>query len=62
MLIPIYLRSFEKELEKAKKRGFDVDLLKQIMVTLINEKKLPDKHRNHKLDFVHFLATISSTL
>lgn len=49
MLKPIYLRSFEKELEKAKKRGLDISKLKAVMTDLINEKPLAEKHRNHKL-------------
>lgn len=31
MLIPVYLRSFEKEVEKAKKRGLDLAALKEVM-------------------------------
>lgn len=49
MLIPVYLRSFEKEVEKAKKRGLDMSLLKGVMKRLIEEKPLDPKHRNHKL-------------
>ena len=36
MLIPIYLRSFERELEKAEKRGLDIAKLKSVMTDLIN--------------------------
>ncbi len=49
MLKPVYLRSFERELEKAKKRGLDISKIKGIMTDLINEKPLAEKHRNHKL-------------
>ena len=49
MLIPVYLRSFERELEKAKKRGCDMSKIRDIMEDLINEKTLDPKHRNHKL-------------
>ena len=49
MLMPVYLRSFEKEVEKAKKRGYDLDILKEVMTKLIEEKPLSLKHRNHKL-------------
>jgi len=49
MLIPVYLRSFEKEVEKAKSRDLDLSLLKEVMTKLIEEKPLGPKHRNHKL-------------
>ena len=49
MLMPVYLRSFEKEVEKARKRGYDLDILKEVMTKLIEEKPLSLKHRNHKL-------------
>lgn len=51
MLIPVYLRSFERELEKAKKRGLDMKLIKDVMTKLIEEKSL-----DHKLkgDFVGY--------
>lgn len=40
MLKPIYLRSFEKELEKARKRGYDMGKLKAVMSDLIHQKPL----------------------
>lgn len=49
MLKPIHLRSFEKEVAKAKKRGKDLQKLKEIMMLLTNEQTLPQKNRNHKL-------------
>jgi len=49
MLTPIYLNRFKKELLKIKKRGNDTDKLKTIISLLLQEKPLPDKHRNHKL-------------
>jgi mRNA interferase YafQ len=56
VLKPVYLRSFESELEKAKKRGLDMEKIKDVMNDLINEKPLDRKHRNHKLkvDFVGY--------
>ena len=56
MLIPVYLRSFERELEKAKKRGFDMSKIKTVINDLINEKPLDPKHCIHKLkgDFVGY--------
>lgn len=49
MLIPIYHRTFEKEIEKAKKRGLDISKLKSIIEILAQEKPLDPKHRNHRL-------------
>lgn len=49
MLKPIYLTQFEKEVTKAKKRGKDIEKLKEIMRLLVLEKQLPVKNRNHKL-------------
>lgn len=49
MLIPVYLRQFEKEVIKVKKRGKPIEKLKKIMTTLSQEKPIPLKHRNHKL-------------
>jgi mRNA interferase YafQ len=43
-------------MEKAKKRGLDMEKIKDVMNDLINEKPLARKHRNHKLkgDFVGY--------
>jgi mRNA interferase YafQ len=49
MLIPIFLRVFEKEVEKSKKRGKDLEKLKVIIELLVEEKPLSVKNRNHKL-------------
>lgn len=49
MLKPIHLRQFEKEVAKAKKRGKDIEKLKELIKLLILEKPLLPKHRNHKL-------------
>ena len=49
MLIPIYERRFQKEVEKAKKRGKDMEKLKNIIQILLLKKALPAKNRNHKL-------------
>lgn len=56
MLIPVHLRSFERDLEKSKKRGLDTEKLKAVMRDLIAEKPLAEKHKNHKLkgDFVGY--------
>ncbi len=49
MLKPIHLRKFEDEVIKAKKRGKDMEKLKEVMKLLTQEKPLEPKHRNHKL-------------
>lgn len=49
MLKPIHLRQFEKEVVKAKKRGKDIQKLKEVMKLLTLEEPLPPKNRNHKL-------------
>lgn len=49
MLKPVYLRSFEREIAKAKKRGLDMSKIKDLIEDLINEKPLAAKHKNHKL-------------
>lgn len=49
MLKPIHLRKFENEVVKAKKRGKDIEKLKEIMKLLIQENPLQQKNRNHKL-------------
>jgi mRNA interferase YafQ len=49
MLQPIYLRSFEREIAKAQKRGLDMSKIKRVLEDLINEKVLAARHKNHKL-------------
>jgi mRNA interferase YafQ len=49
MLIPIFERRFLKEVQKAQKRGKDMEKLKDIVQLLLSEKVLPAKNRNHKL-------------
>jgi len=36
MLKPVYERKFEREVELAKKRGWDIEKLKNVMKDLIN--------------------------
>lgn len=56
MLIPIYEKRFLKEIQKAIKRGKNIQKLKDIMEMLVNEQSLPIKNRNHKLkgDFINY--------
>lgn len=49
MLAPVRLKRFSKELEKAKKRGKNIEKLKEVIPLLIDNKPLPAKYKNHKL-------------
>jgi len=49
MLNPVYEKRFKKEVEKARKRGKDMQKLTDIVTLLIEEKPLPAKNKNHKL-------------
>jgi len=49
MLIPVYEKRFQKEVQKAQKRGKDTSKLKKIIQLLIAKKILPVKNKNHKL-------------
>lgn len=49
MLKLIYEKRFEKNLQKAIKRGKDIQKLKIIVDFLVENKSLPVKNRNHKL-------------
>ena len=49
MLIPVYHKVFEKEVERARKRGKDISKLKKVMDCLAQENPLDRKHRNHRL-------------
>ncbi|MEX0940524.1 MAG: type II toxin-antitoxin system YafQ family toxin [Candidatus Babeliales bacterium] len=45
MLEPIYEKKFLKEIKLAKKRGKNLEKLKQIINMLIEEKQLPQKNQ-----------------
>lgn len=49
MLKPIHLLQFEKEIVKAKKRGKDIEKLKELIKLLTLEEPLPPKNRSYKL-------------
>lgn len=49
MLIPLYQKSFLKDLKKSIARGKDQSKIKHVMDLLIKEIPLDPKHRNHKL-------------
>jgi mRNA interferase YafQ len=49
MLKVTYLRLFEKDVKRAKKRNKDMHKLKNIISLLVQEQHLPTKNHNHKL-------------
>lgn len=40
---------FRKDYKKVKKRGYDVNLLENVIQILLEEKKLPVRYREHEL-------------
>ena len=49
MLIPVYTKRFEKNISRCIKRGYDIELFKEIAVLLVEEMPLPPKCKVHKL-------------
>jgi len=49
MLIVKYSNLFKKDLKLMKKRGLNINLLKEVVEMLANNKPLPDKYRDHYL-------------
>ena len=49
MLIPVYTTRFEKDLKRMKKRGCNLSKIKTAMISLIEEKPLDERMRNHLL-------------
>jgi len=49
MLIPVRTSQFKRDVKLAEKRGKKMKSLKDIMVSLINEEPLEQKHKDHKL-------------
>lgn len=45
----IFTTIFKKDYKLAKKRGYDMDLLKQVIEQLANGETLPEKHKDHAL-------------
>ena len=44
-----YTNTFKRDLKKARKRGFDIDLLSEIVEMLQCGKELPTKNKDHLL-------------
>ena len=49
MLTPVYTWQFEKDIKRMQKRGKNLDKLKSIMRSLVEEEPLDALHRDHKL-------------
>ncbi len=44
-----FQRQFKKDYKLAVKRGCNIDLLKEVIVMLVNEQPLPPQYRDHSL-------------
>ena len=44
-----YTNLFKKDYKLIKKRGFDLNLLKEVVEILANEQVLPEKYKDHSL-------------
>ncbi len=49
MLKPVQSSRFKKDVKRMKKRGKDMEKLKELLTVLINEKALPAKYKAHPL-------------
>ena len=49
MRTPSYATQFERNLRLMQRRGKDTEKLKQLLVALINEEPLAERHRDHPL-------------
>jgi mRNA interferase YafQ len=49
MWTPAYTKKFKKSILRCTKRGYDIDLFKQIAILLIKGLPLPNHYKPHKL-------------
>ncbi len=49
MLTPAYTKQFERDLKRAKKRGKNLDKIKILIRSIIEEEPLDTIHKDHKL-------------
>lgn len=49
MLTPVHTKKFSKDIDRARKRGKNLEKLKEVLSYLIEEKQLPLKYRDHAL-------------
>ncbi len=56
MLEIVLSNRFKKDLKLAARRGYDLDLLDQVVKTLAKQEPLPEKYRDHPLtgDYIGF--------
>ena len=47
MLTVKYTKKFVKDLKLMKKRGLDISLLHEVVEMIANNKKLPDRYKDH---------------
>lgn len=49
MLDIITTKAFDKDYKLLKKRGYNLELIKEVVEMLANEEELPKKYKNHPL-------------
>lgn len=49
MLTIRYESTFKKDYKRIKKRGYDIRLLEEVISMLAEQKRLPEKYRDHAL-------------
>ena len=49
MLTPVYTRQFERDLKHMNRRGKNLEKLKIVLQTLVEEEELDPIHRDHKM-------------
>lgn len=49
-----YLNSFKKDYKRIKRRGYNIDLLEEVVTLLVEQRPLPSKYKDHNLygDFI----------
>jgi mRNA interferase YafQ len=56
MLTIRYQTAFKKDYKRVVKRGYNTDLLEEVIEILVKEEKLPEKYKDHELggDYVGY--------
>lgn len=50
MLQPVFTTSFQKDVKRIEKRGYDMEKLKEVIkLILLNQRPLPPKYKDHPL-------------
>lgn len=49
MRTPSYSKQFDRDVKRMKKRGKEMQKLREILTLLVKAETLPEKNRNHKL-------------